>query len=118
MTGGDTLIAPQRMTGRKVTTPVMHGFALTLENDQTVDIDRLKTGWKTGSSNYVVEAGFNSAFGQGALALGVNYPATSRSVSPPRAGGIALPRSSFPSPIPPTDRKEFTRIRTASRSCL
>ena len=102
MTQGDTLIRPQRMTGRNVTTPAIAGFALTLQNDQTVDIDRVKTGWKTGSSNYVVEAGFNSAFGQGALAIRrVNYPADFEiRFTAPGQGVVALPRSTFSEPNP------------------
>ncbi len=102
LTTGDTLITPQRMPSKKVTTPVTHGFSVTIDNDQSVLIDRVKAGWKTGSTTYVTEAGFNTAFGQGALALRrVDYPADFEiRFTAPGQGSIALPRSTFSQPNP------------------
>jgi hypothetical protein len=102
MTSGDTLTKPQRMPSRKVTTPVLHGFSVTIENDQTVDIDRTQSGWKKGNTTFVTEAGFNSAFGAGALALRrSDYPADFEiRFTAPGQGTVALPRSTFSEPNP------------------
>jgi hypothetical protein len=102
MTNGDTLIGLTRMPSAKVVTPVMHGFSVTMLNDQSVNIDRGKTGWTTGSTNYVTEAGFNSTFGGGALAVRrVDYPADFEiRFMEPGKGSLALPRSTFSPPNP------------------
>jgi hypothetical protein len=102
VTSGDTLIRPVRMPSRKVTTPVIHGFTVTIDNEPAVEIDRTRTGWSTGNTTYVTEAGFNSAFGQGALALRrVDYPADFEiRFTEPGRGTVALPRSTFSQPDP------------------
>ena len=102
MTTGDTLITPRRMPARKVTTPVTHGFSVTMQNDPAVEIDRGTSGWKTGSTTYVTEAGFNTLFGQGALALRrVDYPADFEiRFTAAGEGTVALPRSTFSNPNP------------------
>ena len=48
LTTGDTLITPQRMPSKKVTTPVIDGFSVTIDNDQSVLIDRETSGWEDG----------------------------------------------------------------------
>jgi hypothetical protein len=69
----DTIIAISRMAGDKVQTPVVHGFALDIKNDQSVVIDVEKTGWIKGESNYIVQVGFDDRFGYGGRRI--NYPA-------------------------------------------
>jgi hypothetical protein len=102
LTANDTLIKPSRMTSAKAVTPVKHGFSLTIVNDQTVAINKDSSGWKTGRTTYVTEAGFNSTFGQGALAVRrVDYPADFEiRFTAPGAGTLALPKSSFSQPNP------------------
>jgi hypothetical protein len=102
VTAADTLIEPTRMATPTVVTQVKHGFSLTIQNDQTVIINRDSTGWAKGSTNYVTESGFNSKFGQGALALRrIDYPADFElRITQPGAGTLALPRSTFSSPNP------------------
>jgi hypothetical protein len=102
MATGDTLVKPHQMPSSKVVTPVVHGFSLTIQNDPGVSIDRATTGWVKGNSNYITEAGFNSDFGQGALAIRrVDYPADFEiRFTAPGAGKLALPRSTFSEPNP------------------
>jgi hypothetical protein len=101
-TSGDTLIKPTRMPSTKVVTPVVNGFSLTIQNDPTVQVDRTNSKWTTGNSNAIVEAGFNTDFGQGALAVRrVDYPADFEfRFTAPGAGKLALPRSTFSQPNP------------------
>ena len=102
MTTGDTLITPVRMPSPRVVTPVLHGFSVTIQNDPDVVIDRRQTGWIEGSTTYVTEAGFNSTYGQGALAMRrVDYPADFEiTFTEPGMGTLALPKSSFSQPNP------------------
>ncbi len=102
VTTGDTLISPVRMASAKVVTPVLDGFSITIQNDQSVLIDRNTTGWTRGNTNFVTESGFNSDFGQGALALRrVDYPADFEfRFTAPGAGKLGLPLSTFSQPNP------------------
>jgi hypothetical protein len=102
LTSGDTLIHPTRMPSSRVVTPVMDGFSVTIRNDPDVLIDREQSRWVTGSTTYQTEAGFNSAYGQGALALRrIDYPADFEfTITEPGRGTLALPRSSFSPPNP------------------
>jgi hypothetical protein len=102
VTAGDTLIKSTRMTTSTVVTPVKDGFSLTIQNDPSVVINRDSSGWTKGNTTYVTEVGFNSTFGQGALAVRrVDYPADFEiRFTAPGAGTIALPRSTFSEPNP------------------
>ncbi len=102
MTTGDTLIHPVRMPSPRVVTPVLDGFSITIQNDPDVVIDREKTEWVKGSTTYKTEAGFNSTYGQGALAIRrVDYPADFEiTFTEPGMGTLALPKSSFSQPNP------------------
>ena len=102
MTTGDTLIKPVQMPSSKVVTPVVQGFSLTIQNDPSVIIDRTTTGWVKQSTNYITEAGFNSHWGSGALALRrVDYPADFEiRFTEPGAGKMALPHATFGDPNP------------------
>ena len=99
---GDTLIRLTRMTAKQAVTPVMHGFSLAINNDQTVQVNQTTTGWKKGTSNYVIEAGFNSQFGKGALSVRrIDYPADFEiRFTEPGKGSMALPNSTFSPPNP------------------
>jgi hypothetical protein len=102
MTTGDTLIRPVRMPSPRVVTPVLDGFSITIQNDPNVVIDREQTEWVKGSTTYKTEAGFNSTYGQGALAIRrVDYPADFEiTFTEPGQGTLALPRSTFSQPNP------------------
>src|SRR5207245_435451 len=61
-TSGDTVISLRQLKSDQEQTAVVHGFVVNINNDPLVSIDRDKTGWATGKSNYVVQVGFDSRY--------------------------------------------------------
>lgn len=101
VTTGDTVVHLTRLVAASVQSPVVTGFVLNINNDQTVQIDHAKSGWVVGNSNYVVQAGFDSRYAGGYGTRRVNYPADFEiKFTDPASGDLALPRSSFSLPQP------------------
>lgn len=75
LTSRDTLIALTRLKAKTDVTPVLHGFTTSISNDPTVTIDAARTGWKTGSSNNVVQVGFDPRYADAYRSRRVFYPA-------------------------------------------
>lgn len=97
----DTLIALTRLKGSQEVSPVLRGFNIIMNNDQSVTIDRQKTGWVKGNSNYVVQVGFDSRFAPAYQARRINYPADFEiTLTPKGAGDLSFPGSSFSGPLP------------------
>ncbi len=74
-TSGDTLINLTSLISEEEQTPVLHGFAIDIDNDANVVIDNDETGWKNGDSNYIVRVGFDSRFAPAYNSKRVPYPA-------------------------------------------
>ena len=74
-TANDTLIHFNAIIGAEVQTPVLHGFAVDIKNDSTVRIIQAETKWQKGSSNYIVQTGFDSRFAAAYQNRRIFYPA-------------------------------------------
>ncbi|MGE5497973.1 MAG: hypothetical protein ACM3Q2_07885 [Syntrophothermus sp.] len=74
-TTGDTLIAPVKMKGGTEQTLVKDGFSVAMINDTVIALDRAKSGWVKGNSNYIVSLGFDSRFIKAYGTRKVDYPA-------------------------------------------
>jgi hypothetical protein len=100
-TMGDTLIDWLVLANAEEQTSVVEGFAVDIRNDQDVQIDAAKTGWETGSSNYVTAVGFDSRYESAYRARRVDYPADFEiHFVGKSAGDTSLPATSFSKPIP------------------
>ena len=75
LTGGDTLLHLTKIIGTPEVTSVLDGFSVAITNDPSVTIDPLKTGWKKGNSNYIVQVGFNTDYANAYGNRRVFYPA-------------------------------------------
>jgi len=75
MTAKDTLLKMVRLKTTQDVTTVMQGFAVQINNAQTVGINTDSTRWKIGQSNLVTQVGFDSRYANAFL---------SRRVKPPR----------------------------------
>lgn len=101
MTSGDTLIALTQMKGGEEQTRIINGFAVNIENDMAVVIDVVATRWTTGSSNYVVQVGFDSRYAPAYQSRRINYPADFDILFlAPGTGDLSFPSSSFSGPQP------------------
>jgi hypothetical protein len=100
LTSGDTLIRLTRMNAAQEVTKVLHGLSFTLQNDPTVAVDVNNTGWRTGSSNHVVQVGFDSRYAPAYQGRRVNYPADFEvRFTDPGQGCFSFPASSFSVPV-------------------
>jgi len=100
-TTGDTLIDWQVLANEEEQSPVVEGFALDIRNDQDVQIDAGQTGWETGSSNYVAQAGFDSRYQSAYQARRIDYPADFEIEFVGKGlGDTSMPATSFSKPIP------------------
>ncbi len=98
---GKTLIALTQLKSEEEQTSVIHGFAINIRNDPSVVIDRGKTGWKKGNSNYFVQVGFDSRYAPAYQARRVNYPADFEITFVAQGkGDLSFPSSSFSQPQP------------------
>ncbi|MEG8947119.1 hypothetical protein [Rosettibacter firmus] len=99
-TSGDTLIKPTLMDKNVFTSKVIHGFSLTINNDDNVQIDFEKSGWKKGKSNYIVQLGFDPRFAPAYNTKRVDYPADFEiELTEPGKGDLSFPQSTFSKPI-------------------
>jgi hypothetical protein len=87
-----------RMKTAQDVTTVMQGFAVQINNAQTVAINPDSTGWRVGKSNLVTQVGFNTAAnaGQALVSRRVNIPSDFEiTFTQPGQGDISFPSSSF-----------------------
>lgn len=99
-TRGDTLYKSATLETSSFTSKVMDGFSLTLNNDNIVQVDYDKSGWKKGNSNYIVQLGFDSRFAPAYNSKRVNYPADFEiELTEPGQGDLSFPATSFSQPI-------------------
>lgn len=63
VTGGQPRLLAEALPliGRETETPLFDGLSLNIINDTQVDLDRSKTGWVVGASNYLVDVSLNPA---------------------------------------------------------
>ncbi|HTK80927.1 MAG TPA: hypothetical protein VL633_01410 [Bacteroidota bacterium] len=98
---GDTLIHLTRLTTDQEQTGVFNGFAVNIKNDPNVVVDQSQTGWVNGSSNYIVQVGFDSRYAPAYQARRVNYPADFEITFTGKGqGDLSFPSSSFSLPQP------------------
>jgi hypothetical protein len=98
---GDTLIADGVLESEDEQTYAIDGFALDIFNDSDVLIDKEKTYWETGGSNYIVSVGFDSRYEPAYRAKRVDYPADFEITFVGKdLGDTSMPASSFSQPIP------------------
>jgi hypothetical protein len=71
----DTLLKFTPFSGENVQTLVTQGFSVSLRNDSVTGIDYSNTGWESGSSNYIVQAGFEQRGVNAFQSKRVDYPA-------------------------------------------
>ena len=92
----DTLISYTKIITGNAQTPVKSGFSVGIANDTSVAIDYNNTGWKKGSSNYIVAVGFDSRYSGAYLSKRVFYPADyDLTFVNPSEGDNAFPATSF-----------------------
>jgi len=97
----DTLISLTRLQSTQVQSPVIRGFVASITNDPDIIIDRAKTGWTSGNSNYVTQVGFDSRFAPAYQPRRVNYPADFEiRFTAKNQGDTSFPGSSFSSGQP------------------
>ncbi len=98
-TDNDTLVHPSRMKGSEEATKVLNGFAVDIINDTSVTIDRNRTDWISGSSNYIMQVGFSDKYPANASRR-VDYPADFEiHFKEPMQGDSSFPTGSFDRPI-------------------
>jgi hypothetical protein len=98
-TGNDTLVGLTRLQGTNEATEVLDGFAVDIKNDTSVIIDRERTGWISGSSNYIMQVGFSDKYPANASKR-VDYPADFEiHFREPSQGDSSFPTGSFDRPI-------------------
>ena len=100
-TEGDTLIYLKQIQGSEDQTKVIDGISLDILSDIDVIIDRDKTGWKSGNSNFIIQVGFDSRFTAAYSGKRVDYPADFEIVfTAPGEGDTSFIAGSFFQPIP------------------
>ncbi len=98
---GDTLVPLTKIKSGVEQTPVIAGYAITMKNDPIVAINQSTTRWETGSSNYIVEVGFDARYAPAYQGRRVNYPADfDLTLTAKGQGDMSFPASSFSQPIP------------------
>jgi hypothetical protein len=96
ITSNDTIVSLTRLQTTQVQTPVSRGFVANINNDPLVAVNSGKTGWKTGSSNYVAQVGFDSRFAPAYQPRRVNYPADFEiRFTAPAEGDTSFPKDGF-----------------------
>jgi hypothetical protein len=97
-TEGDTLINLKQIQGSDEQTKVMDGISLDILSDLDVIIDRDKTEWKKGNSNFIIQVGFDDRFGYGGLRI--DYPADFEILcTAPGEGDLSFKSGTFSQPI-------------------
>jgi hypothetical protein len=96
----DTVLKPRRISGVNEESPVLDGFAIDIKSDTAVRIDFDKSKWITGSSNYLVQLGFDSRYSPAYQGLKIDYPADYEiTFTQPGQGDLSFPATAFSQPI-------------------
>jgi len=99
-TEGDTLIYLRQIKSNNEQTKVIEGLSLDILSPTDVIIDRDKTEWKSGNSNYIVQVGFDSRFAPAYNGKRIDYPADFEvQFTEPGQGDISFPAGNFSVPI-------------------
>ena len=97
----DTLIELTRISSEDEQTFVLDGFSIDIKNDASVIIDREKTGWKKGDSNYLAVVGFDPRFAPAYQNRRVDFPGDFEIVFKEKAqGDLSFPATGFSQPQP------------------
>lgn len=95
----DTVIHLKRLDSEKEQTLVLDGYSITIQNDTATIIDRDKTGWISGTSNYIVRVGFDSRYAPAYQGKKVDYPADFEITFMEKGtGDLSFPRDGFSQP--------------------
>ena len=96
----DSLIKAQEIKGVDDQTPVINGFTIDIKSDTAVIVDFDKTGWETGSSNYIVQVGFDPRYQAAYIGKKIDYPADFEiTLTEPGLGDLSFPATAFSQPI-------------------
>jgi len=96
----DTLLNLRTVSGIKEQTPIVDGFIVDITSDTLVTIDFDKSGWVTGSSNYMVQLGFDSRYAAAYQGKKIDYPADFEiSFTDSGQGDLSFPADAFSQPI-------------------
>lgn len=96
----DTLISNSKIINTTQQTKIFDGLSINIEADTAAAIDFEKSGWVNGSSNYIVQLGFDSRFSAAYKGRRVNYPADFEiHLTEPGQGDLSFPQSSFSQPV-------------------
>jgi hypothetical protein len=96
VTAHDTLVPMARLRTSQDVTTVMQGFAVQINNAQTVGINADSTRWKVGHSNLVTQVGFDSRYVGALGGRRVNIPADyDITFTQPGQGDVSFPPGSF-----------------------
>lgn len=96
---GDTLFKSV-LEGTNFTSKVVDGFSINLTNENVVQVDYSKSGWRKGNSNYIVQLGFDSRFAAAYNSKRINYPADFEiELTDPGQGDLSFPATTFSQPI-------------------
>ncbi len=96
LTAADTLLKMVRLKTNQDVTTVMQGFALQINNAQTVAINTDSTRWSVGKPTLVAQAGFDSRYAPALQAHRVNLPDEfDITFTQPGQGDISFPSNSF-----------------------
>ena len=96
LTARDSLVKMARLKTTQDVTTVMQGFALQINNAQTVAVRRDSTRWAVGNSNLKTQVGFDSRYAAAFQARAVNLPADfDITFTQPGQGDISFPSNSF-----------------------
>ncbi len=97
---GDTLLNLRTISGINEQTPIVDGFAVNITSDTLVTIDFGNSGWVTGSSNYIVQLGFDPRYAAAYQGKKIDYPADFEiHFTEPGQGDLSFPATSFSQPI-------------------
>ncbi len=95
----DTLIHYTQFDGNQIQTSVVEGLSVGLNNDTAITIDQSNTGWKSGSSNYITQVGFDSRYAASYQGQRVNFPADFEvQFTDPGKGDTSYPATVFSQP--------------------
>jgi hypothetical protein len=95
LTAHDTLVSMARLKTAQDVTTVMQGFAVQINNAQTVGINTDSTKWVVGNSNLVTQVGFSSDI-NAVQSRRVNIPSNfDITFTQPGHGDISFPSNSF-----------------------
>jgi len=96
----DTLLNLRTISGVNEQTPIVEGFTVDITSDTLVTIDFDKSGWVTGSSNYIVQLGFDSRYAAAYQGKKIDYPADFEiRFTEPGQGDLSFPATVFSQPI-------------------